>query len=168
MVERKSAVFGALMLAGFVSAPLVPAMAIGFHQDPQKAEARSPEDIKGEESFTRNCVKCHPVDRIAGSRRTRTQWEEVMTTMTTARGAVISDEDWDVIQTYLVKHYGRVNVNRATADDLAEVLGVTPETANAIVAYRKQNGEFVDYDAFAKVPGLDLEKLEKLRDAISF
>jgi competence ComEA-like helix-hairpin-helix protein len=168
MVERKSAVFGALMLAGFVSAPLVPAMAIGFHQDPQKAEARSPEDIKGEETFTRNCVKCHPVDRIAGSRRTRTQWEEVMTTMTTARGAVISDEDWDVIQTYLVRHYGRVNVNRATADDLAEVLGVTPETANAIVAYRKQNGEFVDYDAFAKVPGLDLEKLEKLRDAISF
>jgi len=168
MVERKSAVFGALMLAGFVSAPLVPAMAIGFHQDPQKAEARSPEDIKGEETFTCNCVKCHPVDRIAGSRRTRTQWEEVMTTMTTARGAVISDEDWDVIQTYLVKHYGRVNVNRATADDLAEVLGVTPETANAIVAYRKQNGEFVDYDAFAKVPGLDLEKLEKLRDAISF
>jgi len=168
MVERKSAVFGALLLAGIVSAPLIPAMAIGFHQDPQKAEARSPEDIKGEESFTRNCVKCHPVDRIAGSRRTRTQWEEVMTTMTTARGAVISDEDWDVIQTYLVKHYGRVNVNRATADDLAEVLGVTPETANAIVAYRKQNGEFVDYDAFAKVPGLDLEKLEKLRDAISF
>jgi competence ComEA-like helix-hairpin-helix protein len=168
MVERKSLLFGALILAGIVSAPLVPALAIGFHQDPQKPEARSPEDIRAEEAFTRNCVKCHPVDRIAGSRRTRTQWEEVMTTMTTARGAVISDEDWDVIQTYLVKHYGRVNVNRATADDLAEVLGVTPETANAIVAYRKQNGEFVDYDAFAKVPGLDLEKLEKLRDAISF
>ena len=168
MVERKSVVFSALILAGIVSAPLVPALAIGFHQDPQKAEARSPEDIKGEEAFTRNCVKCHPVDRIAGSRRTRTQWEEVMTTMTTARGAVIADEDWDIIQTYLVKHYGRVNVNRATADDLAEVLGVTPETANAIVAYRKQNGEFVDYDAFAKVPGLDLEKLEKVRDAISF
>jgi len=168
MVERKSLLFGALILAGILSAPLVPALAIGFHQDPQKPEARSPEDIRAEEAFTRNCVKCHPVDRIAGSRRTRTQWEEVMTTMTTARGAVISDEDWDVIQTYLVRHYGRVNVNRATADDLAEVLGVTPETANAIVAYRKQNGEFVDYDAFAKVPGLDLEKLEKLRDAISF
>jgi competence ComEA-like helix-hairpin-helix protein len=168
MVERKSVVFGALVLAGIVSAPLVPALAIGFHQDPQKAEERSPEDIKGEETFTRNCVKCHPVDRIAGSRRTRTQWEEVMTTMTTARGAVITDEDWDVIQTYLVKHYGRVNVNRATAEDLVEVLGITPETANAVVAYRKEHGEFVDYDAFTKVPGLDLEKLEKLRDAISF
>jgi competence ComEA-like helix-hairpin-helix protein len=129
---------------------------------------KSPEEIKAEEAFTRNCVKCHPVDRIVGSRRTRTQWEEVMTTMTTARGAVIADEDWDVIQSYLVKHYGRVNVNRATADDLVEVLGITPETATAIVAYRKQHGEFVDYDAFSKVPGLDLEKLEKRRDAISF
>ena len=163
-----SVIFGALIFVGAVSAPLVPALAIGFQQDPQKAEARSPEDIKGEETFTRNCVKCHPVDRIAGSRRSRTQWEEVMTTMQTARGAVITDEDWEVIQTYLVKHYGRVNVNRATADDMVEVLGVTPETAGAIVKYRKEHGEFVDYDAFSKVPGLDLEKLEKLRDAISF
>jgi competence ComEA-like helix-hairpin-helix protein len=168
MVERKSLILGALILVAVVSVPLVPALAIGFQQDPQKAEVRSPEDIKAEEAFTRNCVKCHPVDRIAGSRRTRTQWEEVMTTMQTARGAVIPDDDWDVIQTYLVKHYGRVNVNRATADDLVEVLGVTPETAAAIVKYRKEHGEFVDYDAFSKVPGLDLEKLEKLRDAISF
>jgi competence ComEA-like helix-hairpin-helix protein len=168
MVERKSVVLGALILAGVVLAPLVPALAIGFHQDPQKVETKTPEDIKAEEAFTRNCVKCHPVDRIAGSRRTRTQWEEVMTTMTTSRGAVILDEDWDIIQTYLVKHYGRVNVNRATVDDLVEVLGMSPETAGAVVKYRKEHGEFVDYDAFSKVPGLDLEKLEKLRDAISF
>ena len=167
-VERTSLIFGALIVVGIVSAPLVPALATGFQQDPQKAEARSPEDMKAEDTFTRNCVKCHPVDRIVGSRRTRTQWEEVMTTMQTARGAVIPDEDWDVIQTYLVKHYGRVNVNRATADDLVEVLGVTPETAAAVIQYRKEHGEFVDFDAFAKVPGLDLEKLEKLRDAISF
>ena len=168
MAERKSLVFGALILAGVVSAPLVPALATGFRQDPQKNDAKSSEEIKSEETFTRNCVKCHPVDRIAGSRRTRTQWEEVMTTMQTARGAVITDEDWDVIQTYLVKHYGRVNVNRATADDLVEVLGVTPETAAGVLMYRKEHGEFVDYDAFTKVPGLELEKLEKLRDAISF
>ena len=88
--------------------------------------------------------------------------------MQTARGAVIADEDWDVIQAYLVKHYGRVNVNRATVNDLVEVLGVTPDTAKAIVEFRKGHGDFIDYDAFAKVPGLDLEKLEKLRDAISF
>ena len=168
MVERTSVIFGALIFVGVVSAPLVPALATGFQQDPLKTEAKSPEELKAEDTFTRNCIKCHPADRIVGSRRTRTQWEEVMTTMQTARGAVITDEDWDIIQTYLVKHYGRVNVNRATVDDLAEVLGLTPETAAAVVKYRKQHGEFVDYDAFSKVPGLDLEKLEKLRDAISF
>ena len=163
-----SIIFGALIFVGVVSAPLVPALATGFQQDPQKTEAKSPEELKAEDTFSRNCIKCHPADRITGSRRTRSQWEEVMTTMQTARGAVITDEDWDVIQTYLVKHYGRVNVNRATVDDLAEVLGLTPETAAAVVKYRKEHGEFVDYDAFSKVPGLDLEKLEKLRDAISF
>ena len=163
-----SIIFGALIFVGVVSAPLVPALATGFQQDPQKTEAKSPEELKAEDTFTRNCIKCHPADRITGSRRTRSQWEEVMTTMQTARGAVITDEDWDIIQTYLVKHYGRVNVNRATVDDLAEVLGLTPETAAAVVKYRKEHGEFVDYDAFSKVPGLDLEKLEKLRDAISF
>jgi competence ComEA-like helix-hairpin-helix protein len=158
---------GGILLAGFALFLTTLSLA-GTAEEPQKTETKSPEEVKAEESFTRTCIKCHPVDRIAGSRRTRSQWEEVMTTMQTARGAVIADEDWDVIQSYLVKHYGRVNVNRATVNDLVEVLGVTPETATAIVAYRKEHGEFIDYDAFAKVPGLDLEKLDKLRDAISF
>jgi competence ComEA-like helix-hairpin-helix protein len=168
MIERRFPLSGALILLAVVSVPLVPALAAGFSQDPQKAEVKSAEEIKAEEAFTRTCVKCHPVDRVVGSRRTRSQWEEVMTTMQTARGAVIADEDWEIIQSYLVKHYGRVNVNRATIDDLVEVLGVTPELADAIVKYRKEHGNFADYDTFAKVPGLDLEKMEKLRDAISF
>ena len=168
MVYRTFRAIGTLVLSAIISALLVTILnAVG--QDPQKPEPpRSPEEIKAEETFTRNCVKCHPVDRIAGSRRTRTQWEEVMTTMQTARGAVITDEDWDVIQNYLVKHWGRVNVNRAAATELVEVLGVTPEIADAIVKFRKEHGNFEDYDSFAKVPGLDLEKMEKLRDAISY
>ena len=90
---------GTLMLLGGFALLLTGALARGGpRQEPQKPEARSPEDIKAEETFTRNCVKCHPADRVVGSRRTRTQWEEVMTTMQTARGAVIADEDWDVMQ----------------------------------------------------------------------
>ena len=167
MVERTLRAAGTLMLSALLAALLVAALG-AISQDPQKPEVKSAEDTKAEETFTRNCVKCHPADRIAGSRRTRTQWEEVMTTMQTARGAVIADEDWDVIQTYLVKHYGRVNVNRAPVNELVEVLAVAPEAAENIVKYRKEHGEFADFDAFAKVPGLELEKLEKLRDAISF
>ena len=167
MVYRTLRALGTLMLAAIISALLVAALN-AVSQDAQKPDLKSPEDVKAEETFTRTCVKCHPADRINGTRRTRTQWEEVMTTMQTARGAVILDEDWDVIQNYLVKQHGRVNVNRATIDDLVEVLGITSETADTIVKYRKEHGDFVDYDGFAKVPGLDLEKLEKKRDAISF
>jgi competence ComEA-like helix-hairpin-helix protein len=169
MVDRTFRIIGAFAMAVMALILAQPIRALSAGQGPQQqTEAKSPEEVKAEETFTRNCVKCHPVDRIAGSRRTRTQWEEVMTTMTTARGAVIADEDWEIIQSYLVKHYGRVNVNRATADDLVEVLGVPPDSAAAIVKYRTEHGTFADYDAFAKVPGLDLDKMEKLRDAISF
>ena len=167
MLDRMFRVLGGSLLLTALSLTLAPAAA-ALQQDQQKAEAKSPEDVKAEEAYTRTCVKCHPPDRIVGSRRTRSQWEEVMTTMQTARGAVIADEDWDIIMNYLVKHHGRVNVNRAAGDELVEVLGVTPEVAEAIVKYRKEHGNFGDYDAFSKVPGLDLEKLEKKRDAISF
>ena len=158
---------GTLVSSAIISGLIVAALG-AISQDPQKPEVKSPEDVKAEETFTRNCVRCHPADRINGSRRTRTQWEEVMTTMQTARGAIVPDEDWDVILNYLVKEHGRVNVNRATIDDLVEVLGVTSQTADSILKYRKEHGNFEDYDAFAKVPGLDLGKLEKKRDAISF
>jgi competence ComEA-like helix-hairpin-helix protein len=157
-----------IALGGLALLLTVLSLAAGLAQEPQKPETRSAEDVKGEEAFTRTCVKCHTADRVVGSRRTRTQWEEVMTTMQTARGAVIPDEDWDVVQNYLVKHHGRVNVNRAPAAELVEVLAVTPEAADTIVKFRKEHGNFEDFDGFAKVPGLDLEKLEKLRDAISF
>ena len=167
MVVRTFRALGTLVLSAIISALIVAALG-AISQDPQKPEVKSTEDVKAEETFTRNCVRCHPADRIIGSRRTRTQWEEVMTTMQTARGAIIPDEDWDVILNYLVKEHGRVNVNRATVDDLVEVLGVTSQTAETIVKYRKEHGNFEDYDGFAKVPGLDLQKLEKKRDAISF
>ena len=155
-------------LGGLALLLTVLSLAAGSAQEPQKPEARSPEDVKAEDAFVRTCVKCHTADRVVGSRRSRTQWEEVMVQMQTARGAIIPDEDWDVVQNYLVKHHGRVNVNRAPVNDLVEVLAVTPETAENIVKYRKEHGDFADFESFAKVPGLDLQKIEKLRDAISF
>jgi competence ComEA-like helix-hairpin-helix protein len=142
--------------------------AAGAAQDAVKPEQKSPEDIKAEEMFTRVCIKCHTADRVVGSRRTRSQWEETITMMQTARGAVITDEEFETVLNYLVKEHGRVNINRATADDIVEVLGMTPAVAETIVKYRREHGTFEDFDALGKVPGLDLEKLEKKRDAISF
>ena len=43
------------------------------------------------------------------------------------RGAQVSDEDFDVVMDYLLRHYGRINVNKAEAEDLAIVVGVSQE-----------------------------------------
>src|SRR5437868_14531158 len=58
--------------------------------------------------FNRMCTKCHTPERVLSQRRTKTQWEEVLDKMTKL-GASGTDEEWETVQTYLLKHYGRVN-----------------------------------------------------------
>jgi competence ComEA-like helix-hairpin-helix protein len=135
---------------------------------PEAARTRQDADEKSKQVFTTNCARCHPIDRVTAMRRSRPQWEEAITTMITARGAQVSDDDFDIILDYLVKEYGRVDVNRASAEDLVEVLNISEKLAAAIVAYRKEHGRFEDFDALAKVPGIDREQLETKRDAITF
>lgn len=137
-------------------------------QAPAAARAGQDPDNKSAGVFTAVCGKCHPVERVTAARRTRAQWEEAITTMITARGAQVSDEEFDIVLEYLVRTHGRVAVNRAPAEDIVEVLDIPDAQAAAIVAYRKEHGPFADFDALAKVPGLDRAQLETRRDALSF
>jgi competence protein ComEA len=84
------------------------------------------------------------------------------------KGASGSDEEIATVLKYLTTAYGRVNVNKAPAAEITQVLAIPQEQADAIVKFRADNGPFADFDALAKVSGLDLEKLAKLRDAIAF
>jgi competence protein ComEA len=124
-------------------------------------------DDKNAATYTRVCSTCHDAQRILSNRRTKDQWGEVIDKMI-ERGAQGTDEDFAAVQDYLVSHYGRINVNRGTAADLATVLKIPQKDAEAIVAFRTANGPFTDFDALAKVPGLDLDTLKQNRDAISF
>lgn len=130
------------------------------------AGAQEPEDQPAL-AFQRVCSSCHAPDRILATRRTRTQWEEVIQKMID-RGAQGTDEDFTAAELYLLRVSGRVNVNRAPSQDLVDVLGLTQKNADAIAEYRKANGDFKDFDEVCKVPGIDLEKLKQGRDAISF
>ncbi len=130
------------------------------------ARAQEPDD-QSAGAFQRVCSSCHDSQRILATRRTRTQWEEIIGKMID-RGAMGTDEDFTAAEDYLLKVSGRVNVNRATAADLSKVLGIPDKQASAIVDYRKANGDFADLDALCKVPGVDVEKLKAEQDAISF
>jgi competence ComEA-like helix-hairpin-helix protein len=118
-------------------------------------------------AFRRVCSNCHDAERILATRRTRTQWEEVIEKMID-RGAEGTSDDFTTAEEYLMRVSGRVNVNRASSKDMVTVLSITQKDADAIAEYRKANGEFKDFDSLAKVPGIDLDKLNKGRDAISF
>jgi competence protein ComEA len=130
------------------------------------AGGQEPEDHAAA-AFNRVCATCHDAERILSTRRTRTQWEEVIDKMI-ERGAAGTDEDFTAAEQYLMRVSGRVNVNRAVSGDLVDVLGLTQKDADAILAYRKSHGEFKDFDELSKVPDIDLDKLKQGRDAVSF
>ena len=61
----------------------------------------------------------------------------------------------------------KVNINTADAATLAATLnGVGPAKAEAIVAYRTENGPFRSADQLAEVRGIGLATVEKNRDKI--
>jgi Helix-hairpin-helix motif len=116
--------------------------------------------------FTKVCVRCHPSDKIVEGRRYRTQWDQVLEQMV-ARGATGTDAEFDVIFDYLVEQYGRVAINTAPADEIAQVLHLDQDVADTILQQRKA-GPIADFEALTKVPGVPVAELEKRRDAIVF
>ncbi len=61
----------------------------------------------------------------------------------------------------------KVNINTADAATLAAALnGIGPAKAEAIVAYRSENGPFRSADQLAEVRGIGLATVEKNRDLI--
>ena len=56
--------------------------------------------------FLRVCTACHPAERVTAQGRTRAQWEEVMITMRTARGAMFTDDEFGTVLDYLAAAHG--------------------------------------------------------------
>jgi competence ComEA-like helix-hairpin-helix protein len=116
--------------------------------------------------FTKLCVRCHPSDKIVEGRRFPEQWDQVIEQMV-ARGATGTEPEFDAVYDYLVAQYGRVAINTAPADEIAQVLHLEQDVAETIVQQRK-SGPFADFEALTKVPGVPIAELEKRRDAIVF
>lgn len=55
-----------------------------------------------------------------------------------------------------------VNLNQASMDELVKLKGVGDKKAQAIVAYRKQHGDFKSVEDLAKVKGIGVKMLERI------
>ena len=60
----------------------------------------------------------------------------------------------------------KLDLNRATRQELETLPGVGEATAEAIIAYREENGPFADIEELMQVPGIKEGRFSKLKDRI--
>src|SRR5579871_2264393 len=134
-----------------VSAALMLAVSAAWGAQDSGGSASKP----GKAMFEKTCSACHTADSASSARRTRDQWQTVMEEMVSQQGATIADEEFNPILEYLVSSFGKVNINTAPADEIAQILGLSQKESEAVVKFRKEKGKFEDFDALGKVPGVD-------------
>lgn len=158
-----------LCLALFVSA--IAATAAG--QAPSSSatpsapeESLTPEDQAARATFELVCGACHEAAVATTTFRTPQEWSELLDMMVSF-GASASDAQFMQINRYLNRRYGRVNINRAPADDLALVLDLTPEQVQAIIDYRS-TVRFTSADDVKNVKGMLPASVDAFKDRLQF
>lgn len=137
-------------------------------------------DGPGKALVERTCKSCHTLSVITARKRTEDQWVQVISAML-SRGAAATDDEAEIILAYLVKNFGKdvatdksgdssakINVNKATVEQLVALLTISQSEASSIVRYRQENGEYKTLDDLKRVPGLDVKKMEANKDRIIF
>jgi competence protein ComEA len=128
--------------------------------------AQTPEET-ARKTFQNVCGTCHGIELMKGQRRTRAAWVKNVDDMA-AKGAQASDEDFAIVVEYLVRNYGKVNVNRAEPAELQIVLGLNPKQSAAIVAHRSKHGDITDTATLAKAAAVPVQQMDQIKDRILF
>lgn len=68
----------------------------------------------------------------------------------------------------LAQEMAPINVNQADAEMLAELPGIGPSKAQAIIEDRETNGPFSDPDDLTRVSGIGPATVEAMRDQLEF
>ncbi len=119
-------------------------------------------DGPGKETVLKLCQDCHDLGVVTMDNRTREGWQKTLEKMA-ERGAEGTDEQFETIIAYLTKNFGRINVNKASAEEMGVLF--SPAEAAAIVEYREKNGDFKDWKELAKV--VDAAKVEAKKNHIA-
>ena len=136
------------------------------------AAAQQLPDGAGKAQLEKMCTQCHELSRSVSLRQDRDGWSQTMGKMA-AFGMKSTDSDFALVLTYLTLHYPPedrppVNINKAPAIELEARLSLKRSQAAALIAYRKEHGDFKSLDDLKKVPLLDFEEIESRKDRIVF
>jgi len=120
----------------------------------------------GKAEVLKICLDCHDQDTVIVDNRTKEAWKKTVAKMA-ERGAEGTDEQFEAIVAYLAKNFGRINVNKATAEEIVSGIDFSAKEADAIVAYREKNGPYKEWRDLAKVEGLDAARVEARKNHIA-
>lgn len=68
---------------------------------------------------------------------------------------------------FSIPAWSAVDINKASQAELESVKGIGPKKAQAIIEYRKKNGEFKSVDELDKVPGFGKKSVDLMKKDIS-
>jgi competence protein ComEA len=136
----------------------------------QSQKAPALPDGPGKETFISVCSLCHEPTTPFGKQWTKKEWELKVTEMLQEEPDVTREER-AVILEYLSANFspgGKIYINWATAKDLESALEISAAEAEAIVKYRKSQGEFKSLADVYKVTPLDRSKVDARKERIAY
>jgi competence ComEA-like helix-hairpin-helix protein len=152
--------------------PVLLSLALAFSVAP--VTAASPQDVvlpdgKAKAIVQQACADCHGLEQLVDNPMSDVQWRATVEKMV-RKGASVSPDQIDLVVDYLSTYFAprKINVNTATSQDLQNALKLTAAEADAIVQYRKANGNFKDLAGLGKVTSVDPKKIEAGKDLIEF
>ena len=116
--------------------------------------------------FLNRCGTCHGTERALVAPRTRKGWEAVTAEMVN-NGMQLETGELEPMLAFLTEQHGLVNVNAANAADLV-AFGLSKKDGDTIVSYRSDHGPFADFATLRGVPGLDVNRLDAVRERLAF
>jgi competence ComEA-like helix-hairpin-helix protein len=130
-------------------------------------------DGPAKEYVNKICLQCHQPAQLLAQRRTEADWKRTIARMAT-KGVAAPAEQFDAVAAYMAKNFGKeedatkLNINKANAEEIVNVLGLTPDEAKALLAFRGKHGEFHEWGDMLVVYGVDGLKIEAAKDKITF
>lgn len=150
-----------MMRSTFFALPLLLSIVL------EQASAEAYPDRPAKKIVVKLCGTCHGLKLMESMRRTREQWQTTVDDMLTL-GMNAQGEEVNTVVNYFATYLSRLNLNKASAAELTDVLEISASQSAILVDYRQKNGPFKNFDALEKVPGLEIKKLSEQRDRIGF
>ncbi len=127
---------------------------------------------EGKKIIQQQCSGCHPGSALGGYQKTREEWDDIVTRM--GQRTTATRDELTTLADYLATNFPnvddptKVNMNKASAEEMSKRLGLSAAEADAIIKYRDRRGNFRTWGDLLVIYGVDGTKIESLQDKMSF